>query len=247
MQSKLLSMASLASLMLMGCTSATSTFMSRQDDDRLTGQSNGLPMHHCSSRPQKGIPITVRVPTHVDIEVYEKLFYDKNTFNPVASKTGRHLEVRAKEVYTPKVFTIDPKRACAGTSDYLIEFNLSKSKDPSKDNSQYPGKINNQVVDKTIEDITTSIKTLAPTIKKAIGTAGGQKPGEPEPSIFGERERMVAWKRFDINDPAFEENLRSFVSHHVNNCNSCCQDQTLQPPVEHIETTYEATALIGGL
>lgn len=246
MQLKLCSMAWATCFLLMGCTSATSTFMSRQDDDRLTGQSNGLPLHHCSSRPQKGIPITVRVPTHVDIEVYEKLFYDKANFTPVASKTGRHLEVRAKEVYTPKVFTIDPKRACAGTADYLIEFNLSKSTDPNKDNSQYPGRIEHTVVDKTIEDINTSIQTLAPSIKKAIGTAGGNSKQETSQSIFGERERMVAWKRFDINDPAFEENMRCFVAHHVNNCNSCCQVETMQPAVELFDPARLAPQIIGG-
>ena len=38
--------------------------------------------------------------------------------------------------------------------------------------------------------------------------------------------RTIAWKRFDINEPDFEQQLVQFVNLHLNDCNECGPSNT---------------------
>ena len=199
-----------------GCRSTSSTFMNRYDNDRVAGNSNGERGLHENAKPFKGVPVTMRVPTHLVGTVIETIYLD-----PVSLKTiqteRRNLSATAVTVFSDKVFAVDPKKAAAGVTNYSF----------TMENGYYK-QITTYVNDKTIKDISSALNTLfpVPTPKpdpKELSSLGENGlPTTPE-----EKTRVVAWKRFDINSVDFEAQVTQFVEHHINNCNTCCENTTL--------------------
>ncbi|TWT55971.1 hypothetical protein [Allorhodopirellula solitaria] len=206
--------------MMTGCTSVTSTLLNRIETDELIGNSNGVPKKHCETRPYKGVPITMRVPTHVDIAIYEKIYFslEDATLRPLFSE-NRHLGLVTDLIYTDKVFTVDVKRPAAGTSDYKMEFG---EKNDLNDNRQYFKTLENKIVDETIKDVTGAINTIFEAIPTATRT--GTDNGPPPAVLYFTEDRMVAWKRFDIDTIDFEDQVACFVAQHMNNCHRCATD-----------------------
>ena len=110
-----------------GCNSISSTMLTRLETDDFVGNSNGNHKRHCQTRPYKGVPITLRVPTHVDVAIEEKVRFSLDTaeqqvYRLESDPTHRHLSVYPSLIYTDKVFTVDVKRPAAGTADYTMQF-----------------------------------------------------------------------------------------------------------------------------
>jgi len=204
--------------LFVGCTSISSTMLNRLETDDFVGNSNGKLKANGAARPFKGVPITLRVPTHVDISIQEKVRFclNGNTLTPLRS-TRRHLWVETDLVYTDKVFTVDVKRPAAGTANYTLEFG---EKTADLDNRQYFKNIKSRIVDETIKDVTAAINTVFSALPSGrngepAGVAGS------EGLVFFEQTRTVAWKRFDVDMVDFEMQVAAFVRDHLNNCNSC--------------------------
>lgn len=214
-----------------GCTSISSTFLQRQDDDALFGISNGKAGIHQTARPFKGIPVTLKIPTHLDISVVETLiFVDEPNSGKLTNlpMTKRHLDVVPEIQVSDKVFTVDLKRPAAGTMDYEIEFQ------DGKDNPQYFNQVSYHVVDQTLKDITgviANLKPISPLNARPTGRASGAKLKEGENPTLEPMTRTVAWKRFDLNSVSFEDDVLAFVNLHLNDCHSCGLVD-LQKPME---------------
>src|SRR5713101_2306612 len=95
-----------------------------------------------------GIPITVKLPSHLEIKIVENRYYipDLNDFLRDPSNnivTTRHVlyEVREKD----EVFTVDTMRPAAGTAEVHATMD-----------SQYFTSLKGKIEDKTIEAITNS-------------------------------------------------------------------------------------------
>lgn len=213
---------SLCLLFAVGCTSVSSTVLNRTDGDAFYGSSNGDPGPNGHARPFKGIPMTVRVPTHVDITIKEKILLRVTDSDVVYLKAPkRHLSVDSNIIYTEKVFTVDPKRPGGGDLDYNIGFG---AKNENFDNTQYFKSIGSKVTDTTIKDITTAIANVTEAISTSSNTK--QKDGIAGNVIV--KHRTVAWRRFDVDAPDFELQIQCFVEQHMNNCNSCDSYQSPQ-------------------
>ena len=215
-------------LRAVGCTSVKSTLINRTENDVFIGNSNGKPKKTCAARPFNGIPITMRVPTHVDVVVKEKILMKSDGAHKLVRVTmqKRHLFVETAIIETEKVFTVDIKRPAAGTLDYDMKFG-------DNENSQYFTNIDSKIVDKTIQDITEAIGTVT----KAIKTSAG------EPQVEGRdldvklipEVRTVAWRRFDLDAFDLEPQIAEFINQHMNGCNTCqALDALAVPPA----TTY---------
>ena len=204
-----------AAISTFGCNSISSTLVNRTDSDFFYGNSNGDPCRKCQTRPFKGVPITVRVPTHLDIAVKETVFLRATKDNEHISKviTPRpHLFVETQLIETDKVFTVDVKRPAAGTLDYSMTF--GKKDDPT-DDEQYFSEIKSTIVDKTINDINTSLQGILPLLRKAPTAKSTAAPGER--NVFTEN-RIVAWKRFDLDAVDFELQITAFLEQQLNYC-----------------------------
>ncbi len=220
---------------LAGCASVKSTAINRVDSDVFIGDSNGKPKVHCSARPFNGVPVTLRVPTHLDVAIQEKLLFicDGKTMKRHMGK--RNFSVHTELVRTEKVFTVDPKRPAAGQLNYKMRFGAN---DGNVDNSQYFSELDGFVVDRTIADVTLALRDITnalegkgPTKKPGAtpepkdvpapaGAAGAIAPAEATVTYIPEV-RTVAWQRFDIDSPTFEQDVAAFVELHMNRCHSC--------------------------
>lgn len=205
-----------------GCASYSSTIMSRLPNDRLRKNNN-----QCV----KGIPVTVKIPTHVDAIVKEEYFVVQGRDQSADGSTGSgntvtHIpnlgkpirSVSLETIYTPKVLTTNFVRPAAGT---LLLGDDSKD-GITLDPENYFATIQGKVDDQTLEDLNAAI----PNIKKVIGlqdpvakkvSAGGKATSLERCESFSS---VVAYRRFDINEPGWEMELQTFVDSHIS-----CQTQ----------------------
>jgi len=202
----------------------------------LSGSSNGQTKPFQAAKPFKGVPVTVRIPTHVDIAVRESLFYNMPEMTPVCL-SARNLQLTANYVYSDKIISVDPKRPFAGTLDYNMGFQTTH---PIERDRQFFSSFDYNVKDETIKTIDNILKNVVPTLglnKKMKSTSAMDGAEGSAPSSLKEIERVVAWKRFDISDQNLEAEIASFVAHHMNNCHSCqgqpcASDQIVGVPME---------------
>jgi len=185
-----------------GCTSTTSTLLNRTDSNHVVGNSNGYTRAAGQSRPFKGVPITVRLPTHLDVTIKESDLYKAadppEHLTRIPNGTSRSVETALVE--TDKVFTVDPKRPAAGNLTQTLDFGTGE-------NSQYFQQIKYKIEDETIKDINAALNTLLPKLP----TVPGKRVSAKLPEGVQEMSRVVAWRRFDIDDPNFERNVITFV------------------------------------
>ncbi len=221
MLKKSLRIALLASLS--GCTSISSTMLNRTDNDVFVGNSNGDTKSCNQSRPFKGVPITVRVPTHLDVAIKESILLARDNRDKLYQLTSskRHTFVEAKLVETDKVFTVDPKRSAAGTLTQTLTFGNKGTHADDPDNSQYFKTIAYKIQDDTITKVNDSLTTLLPLLGKkpttGKSTAGGATLGIIQEEVSG----VIAWKRFDLDAPDFEAQVECFIEEHLNRCDDC--------------------------
>ncbi len=199
-----------------GCMSFSSTALNRFDDNSFAGDSNGHDKAFGQTRPFKGVPITLKVPTHLDVYIdenyYVKLDAERATV-PLAGQT-RLYAVRPEVVKSDKVFIVDFKRPGSGTLDLKLTFD---------EDEQYFKKIVSDLEDTTISDTAE----LVGTVIKRFGALSVSKSFTPEDEsklklkgIFRDT-RVVAYQRFDINSVSFEQDVECFVNQHLNACDRC--------------------------
>ena len=175
----------LLALLLSGCTSIRSTMLNRTEDDDFVGNSNGDPKECGMTRPFKGVPITMKVPTHVDVRIIET-YYLYNSDSGLTQLRTRHrnLGVETAFVMTEKVFTVDFKRPLSGTIDYAATFGPD----------QYFDTIKTKVVDTTITDVTALVAAAIPLFTTPVAALSGSTIAS---DVIVDT-RAVAFRRFDM-------------------------------------------------
>jgi hypothetical protein len=203
-----------------GCQSFSTTMLNRRGDNSLQENSNGVAKLFLKTRPYKGIPITLKVPSHLDVSIKE-VYYAGIKGDRIESllPDTRLLNVETEIIKTDKVFTVDFKRPGAGSLDLDLSFN--------KD--QYFSQIVGKLDDSTIEEAGKLAAQLIRSTRQFAKTS--REPNATEIAELESRgiyreERTVAYQRFDINDCDFEFQLESFVNHHLNACNDCSNAPT---------------------
>ena len=176
------------------CKSIESTFFSRNEMN--TGWQK---VEHL-----KGVPITLKVPTHLKVEVIEKHYLTTSTIGGVSQVTHLKVPVPMREVRhdfirTEKMFTVDFKRPAAGRMDLTLEMN----------DEQYFKKIEHEVEDETINAISNLVQSVGSQFRPAAG-------GEDVEKNVKEVESVVAFKVFEIDAPDFELQLSEFLQCHLN-------------------------------
>ena len=218
---------------IVGCQSFSSTMLNRLGDNSFIGNSNGYADCENGARPFKGIPITLQVPSHLDVFIDEIYYLQgagqnaegtystiKEALSEEHSRT-RILNVRTKLIKTKKVFTVDYKRPGSGSLNSNTTFS----------DEQYFKKITNSLTDTTITDSAALLNTV---LKGVSTNAAGPTSEQAEAFKDVVRDtRVVAYKRFDINEPDFEYQVEQFVNQHLNNCDRCGQS----PSYDYVEKT----------
>lgn len=190
-----------------GCTTYNSIPLSRNRCDELSKDG-------CASI--KGVPIAVKVPTHLDVYLDETFYLlpDSNGIYqevPILDDSGvpiRNLGIRTEMIHTKKIFIVDFKRAAAGITSSGLEFN----------DQQYLEKVTGSIQDDTLKEATAAFSAFAPLLTAKPTSAAGETT-KLDNTIRGTR--VVAYRRFDLNDCDFEQQLSDFVEYHMNACHDC--------------------------
>jgi hypothetical protein len=218
-----------------GCASMRSTMLNRREDDALV--KNGM--------PTPGVPVTVRVPTHLDIFVLETMYYydpkvedkskkDAYTFCKVEFPgAARNLKLRSEIVRTEKVMTVDFKRPAAGIGDFNLKFTTGTNEDKKY---QYITQFETYVFDRTMEDTANLVASIVPGVSaqssKADPTAtsfilGASKSaaGGTIPTTTGEIEFGSGVKNYLVKD--------SVVAYQRFDLNACDFEEQVRAFLEH--------------
>ena len=161
-----------------------------------------------------GIPITVKVPTHVDINIVQRSYYKDGQPFTVATANGQLCSLRTFHVThlvveTERVFTIDPKRPAAGTAHSTINFD-----------GQYPKDMKSDVTDETI----LRVGNLISSVNKTFGIGSGRGASDAAPKSLEKLElfpvdRVVAIQRFHLDAADLELQVQQFLDEKLNHCN----------------------------
>lgn len=193
-------------LPISGCVSSRSTMLYRDECN------NGW----LAKRKLAGIPITLKVTTHLRVAIREHHFRedtnDSEVWNQFFIKMDQPVRsVVVDPIKTDKIFTVDSRRPGAGTLTSNISFT-----------NQYPDDITYDVDDQTIEKVTALIEKIAP--QGLFGTRttedGEQKGRDGAPNLV-EEASVVAVKLFELDSPNLEAELKEFLGTHLNNCHTC--------------------------
>ncbi|QDT92341.1 hypothetical protein [Gimesia algae] len=225
-----------------GCSSIKTTAYDRLEDDTIIAN----PDQHL-----KGIPVSLRVPSHLELTVEEKTFWrvEGSQLIPVSScRATRTISHDIK--YTEKIFLVDPVRPVAGpattdqgTTDDSSYYGFSFKDDDLSDEEikagiqrgyEHSGKgqltgLNYHIEDKTIVRSAQLLKSSLNMIK-AFRTSAKAKPtafGDNTDKVTGldvlQTTRVIGWSRFDLNSEHFEEDVMGFLNTYVNQ-KSCDPD-----------------------
>ena len=220
---------------LTGCSSVNSTLVDWDPWE-----------HSWASHKSDGYPITLRVPTHMRVDILESQFMNANgnietyTKNKKTQPAVKRRNVRTEIVYTSEIFTVDMKRPAAGKMNYGVNFT----------EDQYFQQIQSREADDTIQQSSAAVVRIIDALRGAqpqtdtqlgisplalTGTAvTASTPGDPptgsqiptttpdevlDPIVklggkdVNELESVIASETFDLNDPALEQNIASFVGY----------------------------------
>lgn len=200
-----------------GCQSYSSTILNRLEDNTFFGNSNGNPKEHCSARPYKGIPIALKVPTHLDVYIdeiyYIKLDPDSGKATDSAECGCRLYHVRTELIKTEKIFTVDFKRPAAGVLDLKMTFT----------DEQYFQKVISNLQDDTINQSAALAATVISSIRAVSASTDNSEDSEKfmKDHQIDRRQRVVGYQRFDLNSVDFEAQVEGFVAAYLNGCDIC--------------------------
>jgi hypothetical protein len=183
-----------------GCASVESTMVTRDETNQHWER------HNCLN----GVPITLKVPTHLKLYVYHKHFLQTTKegnkitgYEPI--KVGVVVRDFAQEfMYTDKVFVVDFKRPAAGSNNLKLKMT-----------NQYIDQIQHDVTDNTINDVRGLLAAASQTTFETVADppSGGNTPSAPK---FTPIRSLVAVGIFEIEAPDFEDKVRAFMDCHVN-------------------------------
>jgi hypothetical protein len=185
-----------------GCTSFRTTIVQ--------STSNGTIIPNAPVDKARGIPVKLKVPSHVIVNIYETFFVQKNADDAIPSEIQiisfagqriRSLNLETSIEYTDKVFTVDFRRPAGGLLGISkLEF----------DSEQYFRKIEAAYEERTLADINTAIGNISDAI-----SSGTSLPKSGEKNSLAFENRLIATQRFDLSQPDWETQLQCFVDLHL--------------------------------
>ena len=177
-----------------GCSTSKSTLLSRNESN--TGWNK---IAHLS-----GTPITLRVPTHLRVYIYEKHFLEKTTVGGVVHwqkvEAGPMYDFGTELMYTEKIFTTDFKRPAAGMINLKVDYT-----------DQYVDSVQQDITDQTIEKVGELVSRIPALFTPASGPADSASA-----DTLKEVKSVLAANVFEIDDPNFEAHVTAFVQENLN-------------------------------
>jgi hypothetical protein len=169
-------------------------------------------------QPLKGMPVMLRVPSHLDVTVSQiHTWVKQGVERPTHVEGGRpQFDVDCKLIEIEKMFVVDPLRPLSGDQEYGFGFYQPSAEYPAVHQGQLKS-MAYKSVDTSIKDVAALAGAVIQRARLASTDSGGNTGLNPtEDSPVFTTSHVVAFRRFDINEPDFEESLRAFLSETVN-------------------------------
>ncbi|QDV19323.1 hypothetical protein Pan153_39880 [Gimesia panareensis] len=201
----------LFSLLLAGCTSFKTMTLGRLDSDSLFVE--------CFGHKQKGVPVKLKVPTHVVVSIYEQqVLIRGNDGVKLQSFSPPQFEVESKLAYTDKVFLVDFVRPAGGS----LTLGENRTEGISFDDDQYFKTIQAKVTEQTMHQVGAALDT----VKGALTGSDTQEKGGVvktvgDTSNLKFEKSIIACQRFDLARPHWEEEVNAFVEDYIGECTIC--------------------------
>ncbi|MCG8650021.1 MAG: hypothetical protein MI861_09315 [Pirellulales bacterium] len=196
----------IASVLLMpagGCTSFSAVHLHRSESNTSWQKKRAL----------HGIPVTLKVPTHLKLDVVENHVLLLDDSQKLVQRTQAPVALRRVDtsfIETEKIFLVDIKRPGAGELDTTIDL------DPE---SQYFKQIKETLTDETITQVGNLVQAIAPSGLFGVPTTEDETPSELAKVKLVSN--VVASQIFEVDAPDFEIQLMAFLNRHVNCCHDC--------------------------
>lgn len=188
--------------LLLGCTSFSSVLLHRGEDNQ--GWEREKHLH--------GIPITLKVPTHVRVDILAKHVFLLDDGTVKRSRAPFALrELNYNFIETEKIFTVDVKRPAAGRLNATVDL------DPE---NQYLKQISEQLADETISEVGNLIAAIAPGGLVGLPTNDSRRATALDERVK-EVTSVVASQVFEVDAPDFELQVMQFLNRHLNCCHDC--------------------------
>lgn len=194
-----------------------STMLTRDESNQCWDKVDHLP----------GIPITLKVPTHVKVYVYDR--YYLQTVERGGIKVIERLKLpypvrdfSQEFIYTEKIFTVDFKRPAAGAFNLHLQMT----------DDQYIQKVEHDVTDQTITAVGKLLQQLG--TKNLLGRTASLTENDPL-SQLPQVNSIAAVGVFEIDAPDFEQQLSEFINTHLNQAH----DAFVVPP--YVDTIGRVT------
>ena len=205
-------LATLTLLVGLGCNSVKTIPMDRSEGGHLS------PNPPC---PLKGVPVMLRVPTHLDVTIEEVEYWtsDGKCLTPVDDDLrGRHVTTEIQ--HTEKMFLVDPKRVASGSGFYGFGFDG----EGEKAGKGYLKSAAYGATDTTLAETASLISSIVKLGAGAPRSAGDRMAvGLATEAEIVATTRTVAFRKFDINSPTLDEDVRCFCQMYLNACQTGCK------------------------
>ena len=201
-----------------GCNTFRTTAIDRCEHDTLVVNPD---------KPMKGIPVSLKVPTHLELKVIETTYWEKQDIpgskpTLVPLRTCRPTRSLEHELcYTEKIFLVDPAKPVAGEQKYGFTFKSNASSDADDMGKGYLNKVTYKIDDKTITETANLVANSLKLLNAFPISANGARPNT---SDLISTDRTIAYLRLDINSPTFEQEVTEFLDCNLNNTTSASTD-----------------------
>lgn len=197
----------LVPLQHVGCTSFKTMSLGRLDNDSLYPE--------CFGKKKKGIPVKLKVPTHVVVSIYEQQVLVQGSDGVrLQSFSPPQYEVDSVLAYTDKVFLVDFVRPAGGS----LTIGENRADGITFDDDQYFKSIKAKVEEQTMAQIGTALGTVSGALTSSSGVVKGEDQDHPNLKF---EKSIIACQRFDLARPHWEHEVNGFVQQYIAGCKTC--------------------------
>ncbi len=198
-----------------GCTSFKTMSLGRLDSDSLYPE--------CFGKKKKGIPVKLKVPTHVVVSIHEQQVLVRGEDGVrLQSFSPPQYEVESELSYTDKVFLVDFARPAGGS----LTIGENGTNGITFDDDQYFKTIKAKVEEQTMLQIGTALGTVSGALTSSEGVVKGEDGDHPNLKF---EKSIIACQRFDLARPNWEHEVNGFVQQYIMGSKTC--PVPLQKPI----------------
>lgn len=185
-----------------GCTSIRSTFLGKDVQGKYSGD--------CEETRACGVPIKLKVPTHVEVSINEVYYIDTASGDVIYPERRILFVSEPEKIYEYQLFTVDIARPFSGTLDMTGA------------NAGYALDENQQLTSLGATTTDNTLSSISKILTEDKGLFGNKTSTGSGGDGLSRQTRVIATKRFDINEFNWHETMNQWVENFMHDCSESC-------------------------